>query len=456
MAGMMQKALAALWDRITDPAPTNRHVDFTYIEIYRKNTLVGMFVPELYELAMTPHMPLKCQHEFNEWAKNREFSSSKAKTESLAAERQDLFLQLYRKDGTAKTAFELAIVPTKSQKEVAARMVKEYKFRRDQKWPLPTFVSKFRVAQDHLRDIENAGLHVKGDKMGILSTLLSYVWLKRNTTALGVNSKINIPNPVEKMTNREIFLHYAGSWIAWLMTLSTAIAIVETAGLASYASPLGIGLMIATYLAKKCTNDFYLFDLAESLHRSIGSKDLSWKGKISWPKLLETGVYIAAVGIAIFFAAKTVWFDVLALPVTGLIELGLPVAMLNFMHYGVAAVITGVTALMTYTGASYAQRFFWGLSVYDNQIPFTQDMGTEVALPAVNVAKTPEGKLVKLKQEVLTKLTQSKLHMTANEEQSVILLFNNLGNNAQTRSLSAEQSQPTQPPIQEDRTRIAP
>lgn len=343
------------WHTSVETAPPPiRFVDISYVKLVRKKGIhtedVGSFIPELYVLANTPQGSLKCQIEEKSWAKqkwrNRQpLPTSRAYREALKAYDHVLFEKLYRSNGQRKTAFELAVIPSHRIADVERAVKTEFKFRRDKRLALPAGISKLRVIPDYLKNLSQADLAVKEFPSHI---------------------KVNIQNPVHKMSTLEKILHYSGQWSSLFMTIITAVA----AGIAlQTTSPwVALGTVVGMYLAKKCANDVGFFDIVEAFFRDLGwffSKELSWHGKFSVRKALETSVYLAAVGLSAYLAGLGMWTTVM----------GLPLLQMPILQSVLAVSLTSVASLSTWVVGLATQRFFWGLSFWDNHIPLTKEMG---------------------------------------------------------------------------------
>ncbi len=347
-----------------DAPPTVRELGMSYGTLERGGECVGAFVPEMYNLANAPEGGLlECQ------VAEKQYET----TEAFKAAKPELYAQLHRADGTRKTPFELAVVPISNVgKEaiaaVTAHTQKEYYYRRDNALALPVAVSKYRIEPDYLKNIEASGLKLTG----------IYV------------EKINIDNPIDKLSKREIVFHYAGLWASFLLTVSASAALT----LAGIISPVVAGLAITgMFIAKKTVSDFAMFDLAEGLTRYSGWLLYTpWKSKdgykFNFVNSVKTLAKLAGLGVAIYFAAVGAFAGIMALPwVAGA---GMAAAQLGFA--GFFATLAGLTTLV---GGLFTQSFFWNLSFVDNQVNVTKEMAD--ALPtAQSVIK--ENILVQLEE----------------------------------------------------------
>lgn len=356
MPNFMHTAVSTWWHkRVEGAPPATRFVDIAFVKLIRKDgektTDVGSFIPELYELANVPRGQLKCQIEERAWAKqkwqNRSYPLKTTRTyrHALQLDQPLLYEKLYRKDGQRKTAFELAVIPSHHIIDVERAVKHEFKYRRDKRLPLPVCISKLRVIPDYLQNLNDAGLEIKEYPSHI---------------------KVNITNPVIKMSTLEKVVHYSGQWASWLMTCLTAL----NAGLALYSGApiLIVGAIAGMYLAKRCVNDIAFFDISEAIVRDLGlyrSKELGWQGKFSLKRSLQTITYLTAVAIAMYLAGTSMWAMAMTVPLGWLAPIQTVMASYFAFVGAVSAYITGI----------FPQRFFWGLSFCDTQIQFTKDMG---------------------------------------------------------------------------------
>ncbi|MBN9286538.1 MAG: hypothetical protein BGO43_06350 [Gammaproteobacteria bacterium 39-13] len=383
---------SAWWARVESAIPSNRNIDFAYVPLYKKidnqSIFVGSFAPEFYILANTSKGSLSCQILEREWQEKRQGKKLSITHAALKKNKPALYHALYREENgkpIRKTPFELAVIPAKRMQIVANFAEKEYEFMRDRQLPMPAPISKYRAVLDYLGNIKAAGLEIK--------------WSR--------NIKLNIKNPAKKATQREKILHYIGEWASWFMSISAALAVVDLIALSGGASPLMFAAFsLSTYLVKKCSNDFAMYSMAEGLNRDIGwffSKELSlassWK-KISLRKSVETLIYLSATVIAMHLAATTVWAGTLALPWAALSFAGVKAGVIKAAQLGFAGFFALVAAAGTWTSVSFTQRYFWGLSFWNNQICFDKKIG-DALLPIAK--KTSQTKEVNVDVEFPTK-----------------------------------------------------
>ncbi|MBI2790585.1 MAG: hypothetical protein HYX61_01390 [Gammaproteobacteria bacterium] len=355
MPNIFKNIMAAWWLKVEAATPTLRNLDIAYVPLYKKvhgrQAFVGSFLPEFYELANTSQGSLRIQIEERAWINKRKALNLSCKASDLKAHQPELYAALYREVGRAKirkSPFELAILPSKNIHFIGYAVEKEYKYRRDQKLPLPVAVSKLRVIPDYLNNLAESGLELK--------------------TSMAVGIKININNPINKATSREKIIHYIAQWASWLVSISAALAVVDVVALTGGASISILSIFAAaTYLSKRCGNDFSTYDAAEALHRDIGwllSKDLSVGKKISFRKSLETLIYLASASVAMYVGAILAFAGTLALPWSLLPA----VSVLEVVKCGAASFFGIVGGLSAWASVTFTQRFFWGLSFWDNQI----------------------------------------------------------------------------------------
>lgn len=388
--------------------PANRDFIMAYALLVRKladgtKVPVGAFIPELYVLADTEQGSLRCQIEERAWKAEREAQKLPTTVAALQKTRPDLFKALYRQDADSKkfvrkSAFELAICPSHKQRVIERHVEKEYRYRQDNRLPFPAMVSKYRVGPDYLQNIEAAGLELK---------------------EFPGNCKVNLLNP--NPTKSEKIYHYLGQNLAYLVTFSAALAMIEVMMLMGVTSPVVLGLgVVGTYLAKKTGNDFGLYDVAEGLIRDLGwltSKDLGYRGKFSIMNALGTGIYVAAIGVAAFFAVTATWGGSLALPWAVLAKTGMGATAITALQTGFAGLFAGIAGLGAVLGAAFPIRYFWGMSVFDNQIHLDKKVAD--ALPVLNTEKDFKASLAQQQEKLLSKLNKSKYEFTDTERKAL-------------------------------------
>ena len=352
--------------------PANRDLTVAYAPLNRKladgtKVPVGSFLPEHFIIANAG--TLKCQILEKEWIAERESKKLSITAAELKKDRPDLYKALYREDDSdviRKTAFELAMCPSHKQHKIESYIEKEYLFRRDRDLPLPSMVSKYRVGPDYLKNIGDAGLELK-EHPG--------------------NCKVNIINPTP--TRREKIFHYLSQYASYLITISASVAAIEAmAGLgitAPWMLLVGVGV---TYLAKKTGNDFGLYDVAEGLFRELGwvaNKDFR-KGKFSLFNAIGTGIYAVAIASAVVFAVLGTWGGTLALPWAFLAaKTGLGLGSMTVVAKAFAGLFAGISGLGALLGTTATIRYFWGVSIYDNQIAVDKKVAD--SLPVINTVK---------------------------------------------------------------------
>ncbi len=409
--------------------PANRDITVAYAPLVRKladgtKVPVGSFLPEHYVLANAG--TLRCQILETEWKAQAAAKKLPTTVAALKKDRPDLYKALYReenKKAVRKSAFELAICPSHKQRTIELCIEKEYLFRRDRDLPLPAMVSKFRVGPDYLAHINEAGLELK-EYPG--------------------NCKINIVNPTP--TRREKMLHTAGMYLSYLVTISASIAMLEVMMLMGVTSPAILALgVVGTYLAKKTGNDFGLYDVAETVFRDVGyltNKDLI-KGKFSLFNAIGTGIYMAAIGSAVFFAVTATWGTTLALPWALLaVKTGMGAGAIAAAQTAFAGLFAGVAGLGTLTGTAFTIRYFWGLSIYDNQIQVDKKVAD--ALPVIKTKKV-ETPLAKQQDKLLAKLVKPKYGLTE-KERDVLAKDMNVAFSGWNKRLGAHQPRPATGP----------
>lgn len=338
-----------LWVDPQEAPPTIRHYDVAFMALIDKNQkTIGTFVPELYELAKVKG--LRAQQEEAAWLKKHPKATLKQKMQ------QPFYAELYTIDGRAKTPFELAVLPViysddnkKSARGIQKRVEDEFNYRIERRQPLPPTVYKYQLKADYLKNLHLIGLTTGGPR----------------------SIKVNLINPGPKTTLVERAAHYMAQRTALILTLIAVLSLTYTTPLLFGAAALGV------ILAKWCGEEFGAFDLAENLMRdihSIFSKDFILGDKISLKKVLKTGVLLGALGVGaygIFFGSMA---GLLALPLWQTAAAYITNATaLSALQYAVAGFASTVAALGTLVGGTVAQRFFWGLGIWDKQIDFSKE-----------------------------------------------------------------------------------
>lgn len=402
--------------------PANRDITVAYAPLVRKladgtKVNVGTFLPEHFVLANADS--LACQILAAEWKTAREANKLPVEAADLKKDRPDLYKALYREENDVavlKTAFELAMCPSHKQRTIELFIEKEYLFRRDRDLPLPAMVSKFRVGPDYLKNIGDAGLEQK---------------------EFPGNCKINIINPTP--TRREKIMHYLAQNMSYLVTISAALGAVglisEVMLVAGLTSPwiLGAGV-VGAYLAKKTGNDFGLYDVAEALFRDLGwmtNKKLA-TGKFSLKNAIGTGIYALAIASTVALAVYGTWVGTFALPWVWplLAKTGIGAAAVTAAQVGFAGLFSAVAGLGAALGTAFTVRYFWGLSVYDNQIALDKKVAD--AIPEISTAKGFKASLEKQQAKILAKFDKPKYGFSEQEREAmtkeVSATFTNLQN----------------------------
>lgn len=346
------KAAIELFLNPKDAPPINRTPPVSVVSLTRGDDHLGTFVVEHFELAQANSLPAQAQHAI--WNNLPEETRG-------ALEDQPFYNTLFKPNGVMKTPFELALLPYDHTKPKSRLKVIEYlhlvhadiKAHNDSVRAggpgsiinLPAVYDKYLVPGDYFKElIENTNIKVKD--------------LDRFT--------INVRNPAEKTTLFERALHWGAQRISLLMTLGAALTAV-TFSLISL--PVAAVAVIGTFLAKWCINEFSTFDLAESLYREYDwiSSEKFREGKvISAKKLLRTSLLFAAILSGVGAAMVGGW----ALGMAAIPELGMAFSLIQYSVAGLLALTAGFS---TITGGISTQRFFWGASIWDNQIRMNQE-----------------------------------------------------------------------------------
>jgi hypothetical protein len=154
-----------------------------------------------------------------------------------------------------------------------------------------------------------------------------------------------------------------------------------------------------------------MYDMAEGLFRDIGwlfDKGLglgSWK-TFSFRKTAETLVYLASAAVAVYFAATLAWGGVLALPWALLANVGTSAGVIHGAQMAFAGFFAAVAAASTWVGVTFTQRYFWGLSFWNNQVDVTKAEAN--ALPRVSTEKTLTASLGRLRDKVVHTISKKR------------------------------------------------
>lgn len=347
------------WDYLFEnAAPTERHLDVAYVPLQRdengKKVDVGVFVVELYMVAKAGFLPVQVKAR-NLIGKDTDKYTQEDK-DRLKKEKPVYYSALFHSNGVAKTHFELAVLSSYERSYIQATMNRTYSWMRKNGYELSPIVSKIRAVDDYLANLSKAGLSVKNDgqhvngKSGYEPTSGTYCFG-------GQSVRVSIDNFPHLQTNREKALHYAGSWLALLLTVSAAVAI------SGISTPLSLALFfIGTYRYMKCGSDFDMFDKAESLYRDIGwifTKEY-WKNyKFNLKNTLSALIDFASLGLGAYLAATGAWAGIMGLP---FLQWAPQVEM------AIAGFFATVAAIGSFVAFSGAIRYIRGLSPFDNQI----------------------------------------------------------------------------------------
>lgn len=319
--------------------PNNRNIHLGFVPLQRRTENgiedVGCFVPELYELAKVGQ--LRCQLEGN--------------------------AELLRADGTPKTPFELAVLPyifsqnnKKSALPIEKHVVKEYQYRKEHGLPLPAPIYKYTIKPEYLRYIERETDLIAQGCQGIT---------------------LNLMNPEAETTKRDRRLHYIAQRSAYFLTLLAAFSAT------SMATPLVIAsALMSTFLISLCANQFGMFGLMETMHRTIDwvTNKNSWTGSdITLARLAKTAVLLGVLVLPAYGAAVGAFEGVMALALPTLTAGSTLASVLGFAQLGLASFAAAIAGVGMFAGAADAQHFFWGLSIFDKQI-----RGTEVTKEVVD------------------------------------------------------------------------
>ncbi len=314
---------------------------------------VGSFAPELYELALVRGLI----------AQQEEDAFNAATPDATLAQKQNqsFYSSLYHADGTAKTAFELSVLPViysdynnDSIEKIRAYIKPELVNRVQNGQPLPPLEYKYITKSDYLKNIGLINLKAVAP---------------RDVT-------VDVENPAEKTTRRERAFHYIAQRASLVLTLLMVAAL--TASTPAWFMVAAMGVLLAEW----CGKEFGTFGTAETLLRDLSSlflKDFRWGDKVSLKKTIKTGILLAAVGSVALTAITGAWAGVLALPLWNAGLTGFAANALTALQFGTAGFAASAGGLMTFVGLKDAIHFFWGLGIWDKQIDFSK----EKQLPAL-------------------------------------------------------------------------
>ncbi len=338
-----------LWKEPKEAPPSIRNLPLAFMPLKdNQNKDYGVFVPELYEIALVKG--LKVQQEAAAWL----LANPGASIEAQKA--QPFYNELYKADGTLLTAFELAVLPViyddnvqNSKDPIIKRAEEEFTYRIGKKQPLPPVVDKYQIKSDYFKKLNLINL-----KAGVPRHV-----------------QLNILNPADKTTTRDRVFHYTAQRVALILTAIAALTV--TASTPLWFSVLALGVVLAEW----CGKEFGVYGAAETSLRSLSSifsKDFLWGDKISAKKTLKTVALLAALGATTFGVAVLGWSAILNLPWWGAAAGdGLFASAMLGHKFLLAGLVSGAGALMTFTGGLEAQRFFWGLGIWDKQIDFSKE-----------------------------------------------------------------------------------
>lgn len=334
--------------------PTVRSPDLAFVTLFSikienqkkvKDKPMGVFVPELYELARIGG--LRCQLE--------------KEVKGQIAEIKPPFITLMN-GKREKTPFELAVLPVdysddneKSYRPIQKVVEEEFNYRIKYGLALPAVVYKYQIKSDYLRDIERINLMVDKPR----------------------HIKLNLLNPSDKTKLLERALHWTAQRIALLLTIVAAILIIPKIPIA-YIAPAFTGVIVTVavlgiIIAEWCGKDFSTYSLAETLLREINSFSLKSpeRRSISAKKFIKTTLLLSTLLLSGAAAGAGAWFSFMGfhwiVPEAMILAKALMVT-----KYFLASTFAVMTALSTWIGGLAAQSFFWGIGIWDNQINFKQ------------------------------------------------------------------------------------
>jgi hypothetical protein len=335
--------------------PTVRSPELAFVTLYSftiedeekvKDQPMGVFVPELYELAKLGG--LRCQLEKD--IKDKTFQT-KPPTITLM------------QDKCEKTPFELAVLPVaysdddeKSYRVIQKVVEEEFNYRIKNNLALPSVSYKYQIKSDYLKGIEKIGLMVDKPR----------------------HIKLNLLNPPERTKLLERSLHWIAQRLALFLTIAAAILIIPKIPMA-YVAPAYAGTIIAVavlgiIIAEWCGKDFSTYSLAETLLREINGFSLkSFRARsVSLKKLIKTTLLLSALLLSGAAAGAGAWFTFMGfhwiVPESVLLAKALMAS-----KYFLATTFALMTGLSTLIGGLVAQSFFWGVGIWNNQIDFDKE-----------------------------------------------------------------------------------
>ena len=332
----MAKEAYTTWTDPADAPPSIRTHDAAFVCLLdEQDSCVGVFVPELYELARVNGLIAQQQEE--NWLKTH---PQMTRRNQASLEKQPFYSELYT-DGRKKSAFELAVLPIaysdhdkKSAHLIEKYIEKEIYYRLEQGQALPPVVNKYQIISDYLKD-----LHLIHLKAGSCRSL-----------------KLNILNPKENTRKSERAVHYVAQRSAFLQTLLSAAAVVALTPLSLFTSSFRI------ILSEWCSKDSGLYGLAETLLREIKSNfsgEFSLGDKISLKKLIKSATLVTALGVGTVGIALSTWSHLLTLSLWGAKAFNL--GFMPYLKYAIAGYSAFLTGLSTFVGGGIGSTLFLGI-----------------------------------------------------------------------------------------------
>ncbi len=368
-----------LWKDPSEAPPAIRNLPLAFMTLKdNQNNVVGVFVPELYEIALING--LKAQQEEKAWLLAHP---------GAAIDLQNpppFYYELHRADDTPKTPFELSVLPVNyddnvqsSKDAIIKRAEEEFAYRIQKGQPLPPVADKYQIKSDYLKN-----LHLINLNAGVPRHV-----------------QLNILNPAAKTTMKDRVFHYTAQRAALILTAIAALTVTAS-------TPLWFGVAaIGVILAEWCGKEFSTYSAAEATMRNLSSifaKDFLWGDKISAKKTLKTVALLGALGVATYAVAGFAWAGVAGLSIwnaaAGNAMAG--TALLG-AKYLLAGFVSGLAAVSTFAGGLEGQRFFWGLGIWDKQIDFS----IEKTIAPLNKKAVLEQSLTNCQRELEQALDQS-------------------------------------------------
>ncbi len=223
--GQVQEAYM-LWTDPKEAPPSVRRIPVAHYPLKdNNNNPVGTFAPEIYELACV--RGLKAQQAEDAWNVLNPGAPIALK------QTQAFYNELYKANGTAKTAFELAVLPVifddnnqESTNKVREIIAAEFLNRIQKDQPLPPTVYKYLTKSDYLKNLHLINLQTMGP---------------RDVT-------VEVQNPANQTRFRDRAVHYFAQRTSLILTLVAALSV--TASSPAWFVAAAMGALLAEWCGK--------------------------------------------------------------------------------------------------------------------------------------------------------------------------------------------------------------